>query len=774
MRILLCSLLILLTGFGISEGVAASISYGNSLKISVDIEGYSLHIDGKIEVFSHKNIAATCGYNHIMSAGIYGISHTFYGSANGLNPSISAVFGDISPFSDGRSPAWEAGMPVVKDENPAVKDENPVLGDENREKRRHWVFFRDRGTDAQQRLARLIRDGTLPGDASTGDLPPHPAHVHAVEALGARVAVESRWLNAVSVDAPYAVLKRISLLPDVVRIAPVRSWEAPRPGEAPLARAQKSLASYGLDYGYSLEQLEVMRVPKVHDIWIDGTDITIGMLDNGYRWRPHEAMAGIDVRGEYDFINDDTLTQNEEEDGDLYGQDSHGTVTFSALAGFKEGELIGPAFNASYYLAKTEVNGSETQVEEDYWVEGIEWLHARGASIVSASLGYSDWDDGTGYSYQEGDFDGRTAVTTRAAVEAMRRGIVVVTAMGNEGPSPGSLIAPADADSIIAVGATDFTGSVAGFSSRGPTNDSRIKPDISAPGVMVYSASKQGEDTYSRSNGTSMATPLAAGVAALVRSARPELTPVEVRDALRATADNADAPDNARGWGLIDAWDALLHHGMVISTNPKILWTGQGTTIFAYVISPSPVQSDQVTLRWESAAPRARLEPMTLVAPYPGAGEGSGLYSTFIPASLASEGTEVFYHITASDVSETRSSPYNAPTQRHSFIAGESHMQGAEYLLPSDLRLHQNYPNPFSPTETPSTLIRYDIPLPGAQVRLEVFDRLGRRVATLVDAYRGAGSYAVQFENNGLSSGVYYYMLTSGDTQVTRRMLILQ
>lgn len=258
--------------------------------------------------------------------------------------------------------------------------------------------------------------------------------------------------------------------------------------------AAGDLASYGLDYGSALNQLEMIGVPKVHDLWIDGTDITIGMLDNGYRWRPHEAMAGLKIRGEYDFINKDTLTENEGDE--LYGQDSHGTVTFSAMAGFRPGVLIGPAFNADFYLAKTEKNGSETQIEEDYWVEGVEWLHARGASIVSASLGYSDWDDGTGYSWANGDFDGRTAVTTRAAVEAMRRGIVVVTAMGNEGSAPGTLIAPADADSIISVGAVNYDRTVAGFSSRGPTSDARIKPDICAPGVSVFCANKNGADTY--------------------------------------------------------------------------------------------------------------------------------------------------------------------------------------------------------------------------------------------------------------------------------------
>ncbi|MBN1448199.1 MAG: S8 family peptidase [Bacteroidetes bacterium] len=643
---------------------------------------------------------------------------------------------------------------------------------------RHWVFFRDRGDDAAERLVHFAAEGVVSADAlrkrgrdvTIGDLPPSPGYVAAVKATGARIATASRWLNAVSVDAGSSVLERIAALPFVQRIAPVCSWEQPAPLPAPFASRPASLSSYGLDYGFSLEQLEVMRVPKVHDIWIDGTGITIGMLDNGYRWRGHEAMRVIDVRGEYDVINGDTLTENEE--GEPYGQDSHGTVTFSALAGFRQGKLIGPAFNAAFYLAKTEVNNSETQIEEDYWVQGIEWLTARGASIVSASLGYSDWDDGTGYSYENGDFDGHTAVTTRAAVEAMRRGVVVVTAMGNEGSSVGSLIAPADADSIIAVGAVDFAGNVAGFSSRGPTNDFRIKPDIVTPGVSVYSATKSGEDTYSRSNGTSMATPLAAGVAALVRSARPELTPVQVRDALRATADNADSPNNARGWGLVDAWDALLHHGMVISTNPKIIWDGAQSTIMAYVISRSPVMRNQVSLKYEAEGMAPGSVAMSLQTPSSGVGEGSGLYVGMLPAMA--EGTKVRFSVTASDAAETRTSPYGAPELMHEFTAGETRLLGAEHLLPSSLVLYQNYPNPFSPSETASTFIRYEVPLPGGAVRLEMFDALGRRVQTLVDGFRGAGVYAVAFDNTALSSGVYYYVLTSGETQVLRRMLILQ
>lgn len=653
---------------------------------------------------------------------------------------------------------------------------------------RHWVHFTDRGDDARQRLsatdhdalglsdrALVRRAASATTDAVRGiseaDLPPAPAYIQAIEQFGARVIVASRWLNAVSVEADRGTLGRIAALPFVARIAPVQRFRRAMPAIDAWEKTPEGLSSYGLNYGNSLSQMEMIDVPKVHDLWIDGTDIVIGMLDNGYRWRIHEAMSTRKVRGEYDFINLDTLTENE--DGDLAGQDGHGTVTFSTLGGYMPGKLIGPAFNADFYLAKTEKNGSETPIEEDYWVAGIEWLEGRGASIVSASLGYSDWDDGSGYSWSNGDFDGRTAVTTRAAVEAMRRGIVVVTAMGNDGSAPGTLIAPADADSIIAVGAVNTNGTIAGFSSRGPTSDQRIKPDVSAPGVSIYCANRYGTDTYEAANGTSLATPLAAGVAALVRSARPELTPVQVRDALRATADNAAAPDNHRGWGLVNAFEALLANGLVISTNPKIYWSGNATTVMAWVVSKNTVDANGVSLTYTATSVgRTVTVAMTRMRAYDGLGAGSGLYTATIP-DLA-EGTEVRFFIRGSDSRETRTSPYGADERTHRFAVGESRMVGAEHLLPADFALEESTPNPFTSVDGSMAVINYAVPLPGANVRLRLHDTRGRVLRTLADGWHGAGMFRVALGAEGLATGVYYYSLESGDRQIMRRLVVVK
>jgi serine protease AprX len=162
--------------------------------------------------------------------------------------------------------------------------------------------------------------------------------------------------------------------------------------------------------------------------------------------------------------------------------------------------------------------------------------------------------------------DGKTAPITRAADLAVKKGIVVITAAGNEGNSSWRyIIAPADGDSVIAVGAVQSNGLIAGFSSRGPSFDGRIKPDIVAMGVGVSCVAippATGTGTaYSAADGTSLATPLAAGVAALVLSAHPELTPMQVREAMIKTADKAKTPDNTYGYGLIDAMAAITYWG---------------------------------------------------------------------------------------------------------------------------------------------------------------------------------------------------------------------
>jgi len=434
-----------------------------------------------------------------------------------------------------------------------------------------WIFFRDkRGAaadrssleEAGRRLSarshtRRAKQGTEVGFA---ELRLEPRYLGELRARGIWAVAESRWLNAVSAVLDPAQTALVRRLPFVRAVRPVaRHSVLPPPVETdpvPLGW----VSATGLDYGLSSNQNLLINVPAVHDLGLNGQGMLIGLLDTGFRWQEHQAFAEIQVIAERDFIHGDGVTRNEPDQGDVFDQDHHGTETLSAAGGYFPGKLIGPAFRASFALAKTEWVPDETHAEEDFWVQGLEWLEATGVDVVSSSLGYFNrFSDG--FDYTSDNLDGMTGVTTLAAEMAAQRGVVVVNSAGNEGPGPGSLITPADGPSVLAVGALRPSGTLAPFSSRGPTADGRIKPDVVAQGASVATVDPELPDNYLSLAGTSFSCPQVAAVAALILQAHPRLTPAQVLEALRETADRRDQPDNDFGWGRVDALAALLYHG---------------------------------------------------------------------------------------------------------------------------------------------------------------------------------------------------------------------
>ena len=301
-------------------------------------------------------------------------------------------------------------------------------------------------------------------------------------------------------------------------------------------------------YGGAYRQVGMMGVPELHAAGLTGSGVIVCLLDIGFR-KTHEAFRTAHVIAERDFVMKDGDVQRNPANPLDYS-DAHGTACWSLLGGYRPGTLVGPAFGADFILGRTEDERSETPVEEDYWAAGIEWAEGLGADVVSSSLGYIDW-------YRFADMDGRTAVTTKAANRATALGVVVVNAAGNERAKAwGHIIAPADGLDVIAVGAVDAMGRISTFSSPGPTADGRIKPEVCAMGVknfVALSGLTSGDGSYSMGNGTSYATPLTAGVVALLLEAHPNWTVAQVREALMSTAANAATPDNDYGWGLVNA-----------------------------------------------------------------------------------------------------------------------------------------------------------------------------------------------------------------------------
>ena len=480
---------------------------------------------------------------------------------------------------------------------------------------KYWILFSDKGefkpemviekgsiayekgkellTDrAVKRRLKVLSENNL---IDFGDLPLNTEYVTRVENLGIVPVAESRWLNGMSAYMTKVQLDKVKALDYVSQIKVVNKLykQGKKFSETnyPPQSNHTSDTQNVYNYGSSLKQMETVNVPKVHNLNITGKGVLIASFDDGFDWKNHESLRNLKVVGEYDFINEDinTFAEKNQKYPDEKKQGAHGTATLSSMSGYKEGKLIGPAFDSEILLAKTEYVTSETPMEEDYWLEAAEWAESKGADIISSSLIYKQYDEPyQNNSYTYDNYDGNTAITTIAADRSAHLGIVVCQAMGNYNqtaiPSLGSA---ADGDSIISVGAITFSGDPAGFTSNGPTKDGRIKPDVVAPGVSVYVATVKevsGDDvTYEYSSGTSFSTPITAGVAALILSVHPELTPIQVRDALRNTASLSNNPNNILGWGNINAYDAVLYFGPAWSNSPEFKFSEQGTEVSTYL-----------------------------------------------------------------------------------------------------------------------------------------------------------------------------------------------
>ena len=392
------------------------------------------------------------------------------------------------------------------------------------------------------------------------DLPVNALYISQVLSTGAQLRNTLKWFNAVSVNATKEQVEAISefQFARLLKLVAGSKTDIDIP-VAPPGPVEAILTT--LNYGQSSTQLNQINVISAHELGFKGQGIIICMMDVGFK-QSHQAFQNIISSGrllaQYDFINHDFNTDFDvSQDPD--GQADHGTVTWSTLGGESSTHLYGPSYKANFILAKTEVVSSERHIEEDNWAAGAQWADSIGASVISSSLGYRVFDPGQG-DYQYSDLDGNTTIVTQAADLAAYNGIAVCNAMGNEGNTPGSIIAPADADSIISCGAVDPTGILAGFSSWGPTFDGRTKPEVCAQGEQTVCADPGNMSGYTFSSGTSLSTPLVGGACGVLLSAHPNWTNMMVREALMMTATKTDSVTSSYGWGILDVGRALYYH----------------------------------------------------------------------------------------------------------------------------------------------------------------------------------------------------------------------
>jgi serine protease AprX len=442
---------------------------------------------------------------------------------------------------------------------------------------RYMVFFKDKnGTPyttntpdaflSEKAIERRVRQAI---SITEQDLPVNPSYAAGVSQTGAKVYFSTRWMNGVLVQCEASLISAVLALPFVSHVEFV----------APQQRLTNGGRKKGLfrrkDHHTGVRtqtQLQMLGIPEMHADGFRGEGVTIALFDGGFTGvNTTTPFQQVFNEGRYDDVVSYDFVRNTD---NVFQYDDHGTQVFSVIAANVPDDFTGGAYEANFQLYVTEDGSSEYRVEEYNWLFAAERADSAGVDIISSSLGYYDFDLAS-MNYSTAQMDGKTAVVTRAAQMAGDRGIIVVTSAGNEGniPSWRIITAPADGVDVVAVANVNPQGVASQSSSRGPSADQRIKPDLAALGSGTTVVQETG--TIGTASGTSLAAPLITSLVAGVWQKFPNFTAKEIVAALKKTASRSGNPDNAVGYGIPNYLSVSTYLGQ------------QGET--AFDVYPNPV-----------------------------------------------------------------------------------------------------------------------------------------------------------------------------------------
>jgi len=418
-------------------------------------------------------------------------------------------------------------------------------------------------------------------EIKTNDLPVSKYYTDSLIRLGLQIRSQSKWMNSVVIYSDDHELTDTITSYSFIRskqkaVSSLKSTHIKnnfvRNKDVLFVSEQTNL----IDYGYANTQISMLNGHVLHRSGYQGTGVTIAVIDAGF-YKVNELSAFDSL-----FKNNLILGTRDFVDGDreVFDASSHGMKVLSTMGSHLPGQIVGTAPKANYWLLRSEQTGSENSIEEDYWVAAAEFADSVGCDIISSSLGYSEFDDSL-QNYFYANMDGNTTIITKAADVAASKGMLVVNSAGNLGDNDWLYIsAPADGDSVLAVGAVDEFAQYVYFSSIGPSFDGRIKPNVSAMGYQTTVLGNNGETTLS--NGTSFSAPLIAGMAACLWQCLPELNNFEILKKIEQSAHQYSNPDFRIGYGIPDFAKAAN----LINTN--ILTFTQTTFIKVY---PNPFEN---------------------------------------------------------------------------------------------------------------------------------------------------------------------------------------
>lgn len=422
------------------------------------------------------------------------------------------------------------------------------------------------------------------------DVPLNETYKAAIEAsTGISVLAKSKWLNAVYVRGTETNINNLLNLTFVTDIEFAdKTLNRPTVGRefTPNKFEIENQSRPIYNYGSATNQTEMINVDYLHANDYIGEDIIVAFMDNGY---PNVLSnpAYADLRNEgrllgwYDFVD-----RVESPDG----SGSHGAATFSDAAGFLNGQFVGTAPGASYYLYVTEDNNSESPAEEAYWVEALERSDSLGVYVTNTSLSYQTFDN-ISFDHEYPDLDGQTTIAARGSNAAFDKGMINVVSAGNAGNNFGYVATPSDAPGSLTIGAVDSNENYVSFSSRGPNYAGVIKPDVMAKGLDAAIVGQNGNVTTA--SGTSFSSPITAGAVASLWSAVPTLKNDVVMQAIRESADRYNNPTDEYGYGVPDFGSAL--------DNLLTLGTEQQLQENNFALYPNPVTT-QINISFPKSA----------------------------------------------------------------------------------------------------------------------------------------------------------------------------
>ncbi len=388
------------------------------------------------------------------------------------------------------------------------------------------------------------------------DLPITPSYIQQLRNKGAQIIGKSRWQNTllVSVDDS-ADIRKFQQLPCVRTCKMV--WQAPD-SITPITHRTNYQDTFdehfymeNQPYGKAYEQIAAIQGHRLHDIGMLGEGMMIGVIDGGFMNIDRlPAFYNVDIVGIQDFVKPSSPS--------IFAETDHGTKVLSAMAVQSPFYYIGSAPRASYWLLRSEDQQTEQEVEEDYWTMAAEFADSVGCDLINSSLGYHEFDNGQ-TSHHLWQLDGKTCFVSRSAGMLAKKGIILFNSAGNSGMGPWKKIGvPADADNILTVGAitADKPYQIAPFSSVGPAQDGRIKPDLVAVGAPTFLINGRG--AIMPDMGTSFATPVVCGITACLWQALPYFSAEELMQLIRMTSNNYEHPDNIYGYGVPHFWKAYM------------------------------------------------------------------------------------------------------------------------------------------------------------------------------------------------------------------------